>query len=228
MTARLPLPYGSRIKRDASVSARFDGRELPALEGDTVASALVASGQWVISRSFKYHRPRGPLTMAGHDANTLVQTPAAPNRLADELPITDYPETTAQNISGTLMADRNAIIDWFGRFLPVGFYYRAFYKPFGVWHWWERMIRKAAGLGVANLSATARYQDKQYVFCHVAVVGAAQAVHAGAREAHAEALHGQGDVLLRDARDAQPDHGHHGHPALPPDKQPPVQPGGVR
>ena len=88
--------------------------------------------------------------MAGHDANTLVQTPAAPNRLADELPITDYPETTAQNVSGSLMADRNAVIDWFGRFLPVGFYYRAFYRPFGVWHWWERFIRKAAGLGVAD------------------------------------------------------------------------------
>ena len=43
MTERLPLPYGSRINRDARVSARFDGRELPALEGDTVASALVAS-----------------------------------------------------------------------------------------------------------------------------------------------------------------------------------------
>ena len=172
MRERLPLPYGSRIKRDAPVSARFDGRELPALEGDTVAAALVASGQWGISRAFKYHRPRGPLTMAGHDANTLVQTPAAPNRLADELPITDYPETTAQNVSGTLMADRNAIIDWFGRFLPVGFYYRAFYKPFGVWHWWERLIRVAAGLGVANLSSTPRYQDKQYLFCDVAVVGA--------------------------------------------------------
>ena len=75
MTERLPLPYGSRIKRDAPVGARFDGRELPAFEGDTVASALVASDQWVISRSFKYHRPRGPLTMAGHDAalNALMQ-----------------------------------------------------------------------------------------------------------------------------------------------------------
>jgi sarcosine oxidase subunit alpha len=113
--------------------------------------------------------------MAGHDANTLVQTPAAPNRLADELSIVDYPETTAQNVSGSLMADRNAIIDWFGRFLPVGFYYRAFYKPFGVWHWWERLIRVAAGLGVANLSSTPRYQDKQYLFCDVAVVGAGPA-----------------------------------------------------
>ena len=175
MTDRLPRPFGNRINRDAPVSARFDGRDLPALEGDTVASALVASGQWVISRSFKYHRPRGPLTMAGHDANTLVQTPTAPNRLADELSIADYPDTTAQNVSGSLMADRNAIIDWFGRFLPVGFYYRAFYKPFGVWHWWERLIRVAAGLGVANLSSTPRYHDKQYLFCDVAVVGAGPA-----------------------------------------------------
>ena len=39
MTERLPLPYGSRIKRDAPVGARFDGRELPALEGDTVLKA---------------------------------------------------------------------------------------------------------------------------------------------------------------------------------------------
>ena len=43
MTERLPPPYGSRIKRDAPVSAGFDGRELLALEGDTVASALVLS-----------------------------------------------------------------------------------------------------------------------------------------------------------------------------------------
>ena len=194
MTERLPLPYGSRINRDARVSARFDGRELPALEGDTVASALVASGQWVISRSFKYHRPRGPLTMAGHDANTLVQTPAAPNRLADELSVSDYPETTAQSVSGSLMADRNAVIDWFGRFLPVGFYYRAFYKPFGVWHWWERLIRKAAGLGVANLSATPHYQDKQYLFCDVAVVGAGPA----GLSAALKAAEGGASVLLID------------------------------
>ena len=72
------------------MTAQFDGRDLPAFDGDTVAAAIVASGQWVVSRSFKYHRPRGPLTFAGHDVNTLVQTPAAPNRLADELPVRDF------------------------------------------------------------------------------------------------------------------------------------------
>ena len=47
--------------------------------GDTIASALLANGQWMISRSFKYHRPRGVLTMAGQDANTLVQVGDEPN-----------------------------------------------------------------------------------------------------------------------------------------------------
>ncbi len=145
MRHRLPLPFGQRIDRDAPVTAQFDGRDLPAFDGDTVASAIVASGQWVVSRSFKYHRPRGPLTFAGHDVNTLVQTPDAPNRLADELPVRDFPITTAQNVSGSLMADRNAIIDWFGRFLPVGFYYKAFFRPLGIWSFWERLIRWAAG-----------------------------------------------------------------------------------
>jgi sarcosine oxidase subunit alpha len=44
-----------------------------------IASALYAQGRSLISRSFKYHRPRGVLTMAGQDANTLVQVGAEPN-----------------------------------------------------------------------------------------------------------------------------------------------------
>lgn len=37
----------------------FDGKIYQALEGDTVASALLANGVHLIGRSFKYHRPRG-------------------------------------------------------------------------------------------------------------------------------------------------------------------------
>ena len=45
-----------------------------------------AAVEWLLSRSFKYHRPRGILSMAGHDANTLVQLPDEPNVLADRQP----------------------------------------------------------------------------------------------------------------------------------------------
>ena len=42
MRQRLPLPYGQRIDRNRPVSEQFDGRDLPAFDGDSVASAIVA------------------------------------------------------------------------------------------------------------------------------------------------------------------------------------------
>ncbi|HSD34320.1 MAG TPA: (2Fe-2S)-binding protein, partial [Alphaproteobacteria bacterium] len=76
---RLPAPAGLLIDRAKPVRFRFDGREAEGFAGDTIASALAANGVKVLSRSFKYHRPRGVLTMAGQDANTLVQLPDEPN-----------------------------------------------------------------------------------------------------------------------------------------------------
>ena len=87
MKKRLDLPYGTLIDRTQPGTFTFEGETVNGYLGDTVASALIGNDHWLFSRSFKYHRPRGPLSMAGHDANTLVQTASAPNRLAEELPI---------------------------------------------------------------------------------------------------------------------------------------------
>ena len=78
MNPRLDAPYGSLIDRNQPRSFTFEGETVNGYLGDTVASALIANNHWLLSRSFKYHRPRGPLSMAGHDANTLVQTASAP------------------------------------------------------------------------------------------------------------------------------------------------------
>ncbi len=133
MSSRLPPPFGTRINRKRPKSVTFEGKSFAGFKGDTVASALIANDQWVFSRSFKYHRPRGPLSMAGHDSNTLVQTETAPNCLADELAIDLGEAVSGQNYVGSLETDRMRIMDWLGRFLPVGFYYKAFFKPFGIW-----------------------------------------------------------------------------------------------
>lgn len=39
----------------------FDGVAYHGMEGDTIASALLANGVHLMGRSFKYHRPRGVL-----------------------------------------------------------------------------------------------------------------------------------------------------------------------
>ena len=167
--------FGQWIDPSKTIQFTFEGELIQGLEGDTVASALLANDQWVQSRSFKYHRPRGPLTLCGYDANTLVQTPITPNLLADRLPAEDHLAVTAQNYTGSLHFDLSRLLDWFGRFLPVGFYYKAFFKPRGIWAWWEPIVRKAAGLGMSNLSVKAAYNDKTYAFADVAVIGAGPA-----------------------------------------------------
>lgn len=172
---RLPEPLGLLIDRSAPIQFVFEGQQYQAFEGDTIASGLVANDQWLMSRSFKYHRPRGPLTMAGQDGNTLVQLPDEPNVLADKFPLKSGLVVTGQNYNGTLENDKDAMLGRFGRFMPVGFYYRAFYKPKGIWDKWEPFIRKKAGLGVADLNFEPVEYDKMYLFHDVVVVGAGPA-----------------------------------------------------
>jgi sarcosine oxidase subunit alpha len=166
---------GLLIDRDQPLRFSFDGRGYQGVKGDSIASALLANGRWLLSRSFKYHRPRGPLTMAGQDANTLVQLPDEPNVLADAHPLSAGLDVTGQNFNGSLDNDRDAYLGKFSKFMPVGFYYRSFYKPKGMWKVWEPLIRKKAGLGVLDLKFQPQYYDKAYLFVDLAVIGAGPA-----------------------------------------------------
>ena len=170
MSARL-VDGGTWIDRTEPIRFSFEGRSYQGFAGDTIASALVANDRWLLSRSFKYHRPRGPLSMAGHEANTLVQLPDTPNVAADLAPIAPGLAVTGQNYSGSLDRDRRQLLGAVGGFLPVGFYYRAFYRPRGAWKFWQPVIRELAGLGKVDRDARHGYYDKQYLHADVAVIG---------------------------------------------------------
>lgn len=191
---RLPAPYGLLINREQHYNFSFEGVKHQGYAGDSIASALIANNQWLLSRSFKYHRPRSALTMAGQDANTLVQLPSDPNVLADREPLSDNVNVMGQNYSGTLAKDLSANISYISRFLPVGFYYKAFFKPRGIWEKWAPLIRKKSGLGKLDTQYEPEYYDKKYKFFDITVVGAGPA---GLAAALAAADHGA-KVLLVD------------------------------
>ena len=180
---RLPPPAGSRIDRTRPVAVTFEGRRYQGFVGDSIASALAANGVWLLSRSFKYHRPRAAVSWSGDDAGALVQVGDEPNVPADVREVEPEMVVGAQNYLGSLESDWASAIDRLGRFLPVGFYYKAFYRPRGIWNWWEKLIRRTAGLGRVNPQAAPDYFDKAYDFCDVAVVGAGPAGMAAALEA---------------------------------------------
>ena len=72
MKFRLPAQPGEWIDRSREIEFRFEGTTYTGYAGDVVASALMAHGVKRTGRSFKYHRPRGVYSLAGHDANAML------------------------------------------------------------------------------------------------------------------------------------------------------------
>ena len=66
------LKTGGLIDRTQPLSFTFDGKVMQGFEGDSLASALLANGQQLVGRSFKYHRPRGILTAGAAEPNALI------------------------------------------------------------------------------------------------------------------------------------------------------------
>jgi len=172
---RLAHVAGELIDRASPVEFVFEGRRVEGYRGDTITSAVSASGVRILGRSFKYHRPRGILSAADHDANALVQVRGAdrsiPNVRADVIPVHSDWRVNAVNTRGGLSRDRLALLGYLAPFLPVGFYYKAFHSK----RWfprWERMFRRLSGLGEVDLHARRRSTPKRYDFCEVLVIGA--------------------------------------------------------
>ncbi|MDP1644365.1 MAG: FAD-dependent oxidoreductase [Thiobacillus sp.] len=168
---RLPPQSSEWITRSKPLRFRFEGRAYAGFEGDSVASALAASGVSVLGHSFKYHRPRGILSAANHDVNALMQAGGTPNVRADAMPLAEGMALTAVNTFGTLERDAGRFLSGFARFLPVGFYYKAFHSK-RLFPLWERMFRAMTGLGRVDFATPRLRTPKRYGFCEVLVVGA--------------------------------------------------------
>lgn len=156
----------------------FDGRTLTALEGDTVASALIANDIHLVGRSFKYHRPRGILSAGAEEPNALldVSRDAArrqPNVRATVQEVFDGMKVSSQNRWPSLAFDVGGFNDLLSPFFAAGFYYKTFMWPKAAWHsLYEPFIRRAAGLGVAPTEPDPDHYASRYVHCDVLVVGA--------------------------------------------------------
>ena len=63
---------GRLIDRSRKIGFSFNGKRMSAHPGDTLAAALMANGQMIMGRSFKYHRPRGVVASGAEEPNALV------------------------------------------------------------------------------------------------------------------------------------------------------------
>ncbi|WP_373354392.1 sarcosine oxidase subunit alpha family protein [Pseudoroseicyclus sp. CXY001] len=170
------LSKGGRIDRSQDLHFRFDGRRITAHPGDTVASALLASGIRLVGRSFKYHRPRGILTAGSEEPNALVTVGRGagrePNVRATVQEIWDGLDVTSQNNWPALSLDVLSVNDLLSPFFGAGFYYKTFMWPRKAWELlYEPFIRRAAGLGALHRDPGPGEDEKAFAFCDVLVIG---------------------------------------------------------
>ena len=164
------------INREKTLNFKFDGLSYKGFEGDTVASALLASGKKIFGRSFKYHRPRGVLTAGSEEPNALITVGQGafqdPNVRATTQEIFEGLITKSQNNWPNLQYDILSINDLFSNFLGAGFYYKTFMWPKSFWEKiYEPFIRRAAGLGALSGLHNSDTYEKAYAFCDVLIIG---------------------------------------------------------
>ncbi|MEP3783515.1 sarcosine oxidase subunit alpha family protein [Ascidiaceihabitans sp.] len=171
---------GGQIDRSATFKFKFDGKSYTGHPGDTLASALLASNVRLMGRSFKYHRPRGPLTAGSEEPNAIVELGEGarkePNTRATTAELFDGLVANSQNRWPSLAFDAMAINDRFSNFLTAGFYYKTFMWPAAFWEkLYEPIIRKAAGLGSLSMQEDPDVYDKGFRHCDLLIVGAGPA-----------------------------------------------------
>ncbi len=185
MSVRLPSG-GRRIDRSRTLEFRFNGRQLDGLAGDTLASALLANGQRLVGRSFKYHRPRGIVASGPEEPNGLVTVTTGgtcrPNQRVTQRELVAGMDIRSQNHWPSLAYDIGELADLASPLLPAGFYYKTFTWPRPAWkHLYEPVIRQAAGLGTTSLARDAASYEHYHAHIDVLIIGAGLAGLTAAR-----------------------------------------------
>jgi len=167
------LPAGGTIDRTRILSFRFNGRAYYGYAGDTLASALLANGIRLVSRSFKYHRPRGIYSAGEEEPNALLEigeeVQLEPNCRAPQVILTEGLIARTQNVWPALRLDLARILDYTHALWPAGFYNKTFKWP--SWHAWEAMIRRMSGLGSPSLEPDPDHYEHVNAYCDLLICG---------------------------------------------------------
>lgn len=166
---------GHGIDRKQPVSFSFNQFRLEGYAGDTVASALLANGVRLVGRSFKYHRPRGILGIGSEEPNAILHIGEGarrePNTRATVQELYQDLVASSQNHWPSLKFDLGAAVGLAGALFPAGFYYKTFITSPKRWLWYEKHIRRMAGLGEPPTEADPDHYEHRNAHCDLLIAG---------------------------------------------------------
>ena len=173
MSAGYRLGTGQDIQFEAPLSFRFNGKRYQGFAGDSLASALLASGVRTFGRSFKRHRPRGVFAAGVEETSALVQVGSGarctPNERTSLLPLTEGLEAHTCSHWPNVEFDLLRVFDLFSALIPAGFYHKTFIWP--PWRLYEYFVRQLAGFGISPTAPDPDHYAERHMSVDVLVCG---------------------------------------------------------
>ena len=133
------LSTGGYIDRTKPISFEFNGARYYGYQGDTLASALIANGEKLTARSFKYHRPRGIIGAGSEEPSSLVELlgdAASVNQPITTVLLHEGLRAVSVNCWPWLKFDLLSVNQLLAKFIPAAFYYKTFKWP--NWRFFEQ------------------------------------------------------------------------------------------
>lgn len=90
------------FKRGKEIKFTFNGREIKAYEGETIAAALHAAGVKELKKSLKHDRPRGLFCAIGNCSSCFMEVDGEPNVKTCVIEVKEGMEVNAQQGKGEL------------------------------------------------------------------------------------------------------------------------------
>ncbi len=193
-----PPPSDADRSSDEPFQLEFEGRAVAAHAGDTVASALIAAGVQVLSRSLKFHRPRTVFCLSGSCGSCLLRIDGRPNTRACQVKAEPGMRCARQNAWPSADYDLLAAAD---AMFPLGMdHHTMFTSPRPLNRLMQRVVHQLGGTGRLPDEDTAAEGALSLICRHVDVLvigGGPAGLAAGTA---AGRLLGPGRVLLLDSQ----------------------------
>jgi len=126
---RLPAPLHPGVERGPLVRVRFDGRTIRAPDGEPLAVSLLAAGIPILSRSFRFHRPRGLMCADGQCGWCECEVDGRPGVRTCRVPVRDGLEARGEHALPHVGRDVLGLLDLGWRWIPPTFYHHRFLRP---------------------------------------------------------------------------------------------------
>ncbi len=150
---RLPAASTSEVER-ARVPFTFDGRPYEGVWGEPLAVSLLAAGRRTLSRSFRFHRPRGLMCSTGQCGWCECEVDGRPSVRTCRVPLRDGMVVRGEHAWPSVEHDLLGGLDVGSRLVPPGFYHHRFLRPRRLRKAYLDVIRAFGGRGRLGDGAT--------------------------------------------------------------------------